>query len=135
MLYKMIMPSGSVVETDNVQDVVALERALATRNGKPSTPAPEAGRKEFALSERGSMVLKALKKNPDGLLNQDLLEQSGVDAGSLPPVFRGLKNWATGLGHELNDFIARDRVAMKDKLVTKFRLTEMGRKAVDKLKL
>lgn len=139
MPFKVTLPNGLVVEVDDVLDVIALDRAQGgSRNGKSVThaaTAAEPSRKQTVLSERGTMILKALKKNPDGLLNEQLLEQAQIEAGSLPPVFRGLKNWSTGLGHKLDDFIERDRVAMRDKLVTRFKLTEMGRKAVEKLKL
>ena len=135
MPFKVTLPNGLVVEVDNPQDVIALDRAQAARNGKSASASADAVRKPVALSEKAKRVLKALKKVPDGLLNDELAAQSGVDSGSLPPVFRGLRNWTTALGIEMDNFLARERVAQKDKLVTKFKLTDIGLSEVEKLKL
>jgi len=136
-----VQRDGSI-DCDTVAEALELSAAFAARNGahansslpiRPLTR-PKTQVSTLALNVRNLLI--TLRDNPEGKVTETLAQAMGLGVGSLPPIFRGLNNWAASCSSTLGELIDRKRTPSKSgKLTTLYKLTSKGREEVLKLNL
>jgi len=124
------------IDCDTVAEALELSTALAGHSGNHAKRSPRAkkGTRQNQLAPNVKTLLISLRDNSDGRMTDNLAHDMNVSVSTLPPVFRGLNNWARSCHATLDELIERKRIPSKSgKLTTHFKLTSKGRDEVLKL--
>jgi len=131
---KVTTPDGFTFELTSLDDAVALKRKLDSpahsRQPNPLRLKPEMRTvADSALSHNTRILLDLLWKATAGLNTEEIAKAINISAKGIPPLIRNLHGWAEGRALKLDDLMDRQSVYVNRKPLTRYHLTESGRKA------
>lgn len=127
-----ITVNGVLFECDTVDEALELGVGLINpKTGRLHRTGIRKARKTKPtdlFSNGGKLMLEALKESPEGVTSERLAEKLGVSTKSLPPMILGLRRKAAAMGLDFDELVIRDKGYDKGKPISKYKLTEEGRK-------
>lgn len=126
-----ITKDGIVYECRTVEEAAELglrlslvrsrSRRSAVTNGQPANTTG-------LFNNGGRKFLDALAAADNGLTSVEVAGKLGISMQSLPPLVLGLRRKARLMGMDLDEFVVRERSFDQGKPISRYRLTEEGRK-------
>src|ERR1700683_1443402 len=116
-----ILPNGNI-ETSSAEEALELQALILRRKARKQVAPDHGSPKSEELSDDTVRFLYALATGP--VTSDEIAQEANISIKSIPPIVRGLNNWASNRGLKLNDLLIRTQKSVKGKLVSTYTMTD-----------
>ncbi len=125
-----ITKDGITYECKTVEEAAQLGMRLSGIKVRNRRPISLNGDDSDLLRTHGRKLFEILKEAENGLTSEEIGTRLEIGMQSIPPLMLGLRRRARAQGKDLDDYLTREKSYDKGKPMSRYKLTEEGKKLV-----